>query len=444
MPVCQLQSIQIMVNSLYPAGESIPFWIDTLSVPRDPKLRRVAIENMHNVYRHADKVLVLDTFLRLASITGGPEDAMQRIKVPDWTKRLWTLPEGAHAKEIYFQFAERSISDIQLVQWYQRTRNETGWVSELKARGHGPLDEFGDVSVSSADVEAETEPPQRLGASTCLIEQWRNFQDISFSGANEIPPLRTFSGTQIFKSAFYTYQEIRDGLFESSIEGVIIKKIIDAIRWRNTSRIEDETLCLAQILQIDPAALLAAEAPERMRILLSHFTSIPSDIIFGNHDRYSEYGSRWMPKTLLSAGFESKGTSRQLAQQSSLGLLVKLPGARLHPLPASRNIPGANIYLEDAADADVRYQVLLRDDRSRSWTGHHSQDKVIILEKHAGEGKEKHAVSGILATVMTEVDGAIHVQIEASLSFGLAIDADREQDIWGKLDMLIERLWCCG
>ena len=80
LPTCQLQSIQTLVDSIYPDGESVPLWIDTLSVPRDPKWRRIAIGNMHNVYRHADKVLVLDRFLRLAPITGGPEEAMQRIK----------------------------------------------------------------------------------------------------------------------------------------------------------------------------------------------------------------------------------------------------------------------------------------------------------------------------------------------------------------------------
>ncbi|KAJ8116522.1 hypothetical protein ONZ43_g4425 [Nemania bipapillata] len=65
---CQLSRIQSLVNKLYPevTNENVPFWIDTLCVPvgkTHRELRSRAIRQMSEIYRVADRVLVLDSFI---------------------------------------------------------------------------------------------------------------------------------------------------------------------------------------------------------------------------------------------------------------------------------------------------------------------------------------------------------------------------------------------
>jgi hypothetical protein len=57
--------LQEMVNDLYRDRKSghILFWLDTLCMPRAPKLREAAIRQMNKVFELSDKVLVLDQSL---------------------------------------------------------------------------------------------------------------------------------------------------------------------------------------------------------------------------------------------------------------------------------------------------------------------------------------------------------------------------------------------
>jgi hypothetical protein len=65
LPACQLQRLQSEVNALYPSCRAnVPFWIDTICVPREMTTRTLAIKRMRHVYSMADKVLVLDPSLR--------------------------------------------------------------------------------------------------------------------------------------------------------------------------------------------------------------------------------------------------------------------------------------------------------------------------------------------------------------------------------------------
>lgn len=111
LPKCQLQRMQEQVNSLYPERcDTIPFWIDTICVPRERTTRTMAIKSMRQVYELADKVLVLDSSLRILSSTIAPEDLLLRILVAPWSTRLWTYHEGALARKIYFQLSECALN----------------------------------------------------------------------------------------------------------------------------------------------------------------------------------------------------------------------------------------------------------------------------------------------------------------------------------------------
>lgn len=83
------------------------FWLDTICVPRETKYRRVACARMSASYSNAEAVLVLDSELYKWSYSlGSDEEALIRISVGAWIKRVWTLSEGVLARRLVFKFAD--------------------------------------------------------------------------------------------------------------------------------------------------------------------------------------------------------------------------------------------------------------------------------------------------------------------------------------------------
>jgi len=112
LPVCQLNHIADLVRKLYPAEDGpVPFWIDTICCPVAPRSARdMAIVLMRKTYLDADKVLVLDNYLRGHSLQGTSKfEPIVRIFCSGWTQRLWTLQEGILARSLHFQFADTAI-----------------------------------------------------------------------------------------------------------------------------------------------------------------------------------------------------------------------------------------------------------------------------------------------------------------------------------------------
>jgi hypothetical protein len=105
------------VNQLY--GESgndvVLFWLDTICFPvHSPAAADLALIAMRKTYADADRVLVLDRYLEaIASKPLLHTESLVRILCSSWTRRLWTLQEGALAKSLYFQFADEAIDIAQ-------------------------------------------------------------------------------------------------------------------------------------------------------------------------------------------------------------------------------------------------------------------------------------------------------------------------------------------
>lgn len=117
---CQIRRIQSLVNDLYSrAGDSaitnVLFWMDTLCVPLDRRIRSLAIARMARTYLHADKVLVMDDSLMKSSLhRDGAKRLLFKIIHSDWNTRLWTFHEAVLAKECFFQFADAVLTFNQL------------------------------------------------------------------------------------------------------------------------------------------------------------------------------------------------------------------------------------------------------------------------------------------------------------------------------------------
>lgn len=116
---CRLQRIQDVVNKLghiTRSSDPIHFWIDTLCIPvHNVQDRRLALSNMARYYSQASCVLVLDVDLMACSTAVSPDELLMRISLSTWMRRLWTLQEGALAKQLYFEFNDGIVSLSDLV-----------------------------------------------------------------------------------------------------------------------------------------------------------------------------------------------------------------------------------------------------------------------------------------------------------------------------------------
>ncbi|KAI5917645.1 hypothetical protein F4810DRAFT_726824 [Camillea tinctor] len=112
LPCCQLLRLSDMVRDI-PGDDSdtLLFWCDTICVPPDsakrPKAQNLALGQMHNVYKRANGVLVLDSWL-LNNSCKDKSDTENLIKIftCTWNTRLWTYQEGALPRSLHFQFRD--------------------------------------------------------------------------------------------------------------------------------------------------------------------------------------------------------------------------------------------------------------------------------------------------------------------------------------------------
>jgi hypothetical protein len=116
---------------LHLSEQQIPaFWSDIWSVPRKKFLKRAAIRQMHDIYRQANKVLVLDSTLAGHSVgartVGSQSEPCHKIEVlagvlaSTWMRRHWIMQEAVLAREISVQFEEGPVDLTNLVNHSQR------------------------------------------------------------------------------------------------------------------------------------------------------------------------------------------------------------------------------------------------------------------------------------------------------------------------------------
>src|SRR2546423_1526267 len=122
------------INDSPSAGckEECPFiWLDTLCCPvRPTEDKKLALKKMRQVYEQARSVLVLDASLQ--SYSTASMDALEvlaRIFTSKWLTRVWTLQEGALAKRLWFQFADKALSLAEL-----KATMETIWPDNLQQK----------------------------------------------------------------------------------------------------------------------------------------------------------------------------------------------------------------------------------------------------------------------------------------------------------------------
>lgn len=196
---------------------------------------------MAEIYRRADRVLVLDSFILTLPRSADIVEKYVRIHLSPWHHRLWTLQEGQLARRLFFQLKDGAESFYDM--------------------NHAELQSF-------------------------------NHQDPS----NLCSPVRLLCAREL--EAFYRYFEA-DATVRSDITARM-QSCAKYLRSRQTSRFKDEPVCVATILGLDPGPLLAHEDPiERMASFYDTIGRFDPRIIFHRHPRLLREGYRWAPHSFL-------------------------------------------------------------------------------------------------------------------------------------------------
>ncbi|QIW98933.1 hypothetical protein AMS68_004451 [Peltaster fructicola] len=135
LPRCQLTFVANAVQNLArEAGhDKILLWLDTLCCPvKSLTHRLLCIVRMRQIYEEATHVLVLEA--ALASYGSDELDCVEltaRFVYSSWTRRLWTLQEGALARSVWVQLKDKAV-DMDVVASQLRQRYQTQFI-------HSPL-----------------------------------------------------------------------------------------------------------------------------------------------------------------------------------------------------------------------------------------------------------------------------------------------------------------
>jgi hypothetical protein len=348
IPQCQLLRLQRLVNDLYePVERPVPFWLDTMCVPLRRRFRGTAIVDMAKIYKHADKVLVLDSSLSQASTTDSPPiELHMRIMASSWAQRLWTFHETALARRLHYQFTDRALTRRQL--------------TDLLLQ-----------SLRSYDRQH----PSHCGSGHLDLNLTYG------SEARKIGFSRILQSDPIAREAIFWLKELeKSSSMELERDADRLQAISNPLRWRSTSRPEDETICLAGLLDLtihQRLFLFGIPHSERMKLLILQLDSVPADIIFVDLPRVLDEEFSWIPISFLSGGFNATMTKSRYAQVTSDGLKLSSPGLLVRGQLAS-------IFENNSAFIQYqnnRFSVIPRSTKSLNWGNYHSLESALILRK---------------------------------------------------------------
>lgn len=266
---------------------------------------------MRRTYKEADKVLVLDSNITQRSSTSlGAVEMVARLRTSSWVRRLWTFHEAYLAQELHYQFEDVAISLSEMRDRFHHER-----CVEL----HGDCYEAG-MQRDPFDETAQSSHayPDRLSDGTKFGIEMANI---------------------IWNEAFSFLRNVEvTGKFEPQEHHKRLKSIIHPLRWRTTSRMKDETICLSGCLDRTVEDLDKTDSEyERMKLFLGSMKSVPAGLMFVDRLRIEEDGFRWMPISLLSGGMGSTlpnpwAGGEFIGHPTPSGLIVTLPGILLQDI----------------------------------------------------------------------------------------------------------------
>ncbi|MDI1486489.1 MAG: hypothetical protein OHK93_005719 [Ramalina farinacea] len=217
-----------------------------------------------------------------------------RLKASSWVRRLWTFHEAYLARELHYQFKDGALR-----------------LSAILGKYH---------------QGSENPPPIPTGHETERIKT------------------RIEGADPVWWSAYRFLEQVEVlGKDAPQEDHARLRSIIHPLRWRTTSRIQDETICLSgcidrtvEDLPFIPDADPSDLAIERMKTFLSSLQTVPLGLLFVQRPHIEHDGCRWMPTSFLGGGMDStlpdpwqKEDVAATGRPTPSGLVVALPGIML-------------------------------------------------------------------------------------------------------------------
>ncbi|KAI6874735.1 hypothetical protein KC323_g601 [Hortaea werneckii] len=288
LPVCQLNYVYECVENLRQElglqQRKLLVWLDTLCCTvSSPKHRNMCLQQMQQIYRNATAVLILDAQLaRFSALELDSVEICARLLFSTWMRRLWTLQEGALARRLWVQLADRPVSmervqeDIEKI---YRNRSVHNQLTLMLVSGLKRLRNFGGISEARSDDDKNNR------------RQEPSLVDVHM-----------------------------------------------AFRNRSVSVPSDEALCLCTCLAIDQTLVVQATTDQRLAAFWSAMRHagrrVPNSLLFFNGPRHAQEGLRWAPISFLGStsswsGLRKANFTDEVAHISSEGLLVYLPAIEI-------------------------------------------------------------------------------------------------------------------
>lgn len=389
-------------------------WLDTLCCPVAPKDdKKLSLSKMRQVYEQASRVLVLDASLQSYSTTSMDVlEILARIFTSRWLRRVWTLQEGALAKQLWFQFADQALS-----------------LGELKATMEKIWPNSPQHKIIFFDIRYEID----------RIEQFFLTKGYDGTGSN----LRTLDEALLNR-----------GITDVSDEPLCIGTLMNLPVKDFLALGDDMMIALEQLGDGEKEKERKRQLQKQLRdlrmeamwkLLAEKLKSLPAQMIFFEEARLDAPGLRWAPQSLLEAQkVYLSPTLRKLRWDdnkpgvlTNKGLKVSYPGFRLrlaqyddgkprHPWKGRERPPEEGIVFRNEANGEwysvsTKERVIqLRDASAPANTSgfplhdfihqnsHRlgSSTEVCLLMSSMDQGEiahsEKNAVDGILTIATVE------------------------------------------
>ncbi len=311
-----------------------------------------------------------------------------------------------------------------------------------------------DLMKHDAGNRSYLEPAMRIVTSGWMRRLWtfqegavsRNLYFLFADGLKNVEDLELmydeaaqFSPVAVAARSFYTNLLRPRVSKRPKTDAHLVAAIYRSIQWRKTTRLADETLAIARILNVDEVRIGAAPPDLRMVALLKELPEIPAGMIFLSGPRLKAKGFRWAPATWMMGKFPEFPDPLGLLQPSLMpmkwsvgqahsvlgdrGLLVRYPGFRLHrdsdepwnPEDMRNQLRGCLFPVDSSGDKWFRYVMNARDWKAFDLHGMSGQEiahaEIAVICCQSEWYDTEH--TAVLVLVTGESEGTLHCRWQA-------------------------------